>query len=297
MLSKFSVKKPFTVFVSVILVVLLGVISFTKMTTDLLPSMDLPYVVVMTTYPGASPEKVELAVTKPLEQSLATTSGVKNINSISSENSSIIILEFEQSVNMDSILIEMNSYIDLAQAQFDDDVQSPMVMKMNPDMLPIMVASIDVNGLDTKEVTKIVNETVIPAFEKIDGVASVNSTGLVEEKIKIQLNQEKIDSINNKVLASVDEKLAEGKAQLDDAKNQLESGKNQLETQGKEQTAQLAEASAALESGKTQLIEAINSLLLAQNDLENQKADIEQKKNLLDKFLEAQQGVGIEISE
>ena len=93
----------------------------------------------------------------------------------------------------------------------------------------------------------IVNETVIPAFEKIDGVASVNSTGLVEEKIKIQLNQEKIDSINNKVLASVDEKLAEGKAQLDDAKNQLESGKNQLETQGKEQTAQLAEASAALE--------------------------------------------------
>lgn len=297
MLSKFSVKKPFTVFVSVILVVLLGAISFTKMTTDLLPSMDLPYVVVMTTYPGASPEKVELAVTKPLEQSLATTSGIKNINSISSENSSVIILEFEQSVNMDSILIEMNSYIDLAQAQFDDDVQSPMVMKMNPDMLPIMVASIDVNGLDTKEVTKIVNETVIPAFEKIDGVASVNSTGLVEEKIKIQLNQEKIDSINNKVLASVDEKLAEGKAQLDDAKNQLESGKNKLETQGKEQTAQLAEASATLESGKTQLIEAINSLLLAQNDLENQKADIEQKKNLLDKFLEAQQGVGIEISE
>ena len=199
MLSKFSVKKPFTVFVSVILVVLLGVISFTKMTTDLLPSMDLPYVVVMTTYPGASPEKVELAVTKPLEQSLATTSGVKNINSISSENSSIIILEFEQSVNMDSILIEMNSYIDLAQAQFDDDVQSPMVMKMNPDMLPIMVASIDVNGLDTKEVTKIVNETVIPAFEKIDGVASVNSTGLVEEKIKIQLNQEKIDIIGLKI--------------------------------------------------------------------------------------------------
>ena len=297
MLSKFSVKKPFTVFVSVILVVLLGVISFTKMTTDLLPSMDLPYVVVMTTYPGASPEKVELAVTKPLEQSLATTSGVKNINSISSENSSVIILEFEQSVNMDSILIEMNSYIDLAQAQFDDDVQSPMVMKMNPDMLPIMVASIDVNGLDTKEVTKVVNETVIPAFEKIDGVASVNSTGLVEEKIKVQLNQEKIDSINNKVLASIDKKLAEGKAQLDDAKNQLESGKNQLQTQGKEQTAQLAEASSALESGKTQLIEAINSLLLAQNDLENQKADIEQKKNLLDKFLEVQQGVGIEISE
>ncbi len=94
MLSKFSVRKPFTVFVSVILVILLGIISFTKMTTDLLPSIDLPYVMVMTTYPGASPEKVELTVTKPLEQTLATTSGVKSINSISSENSSLIILEF-----------------------------------------------------------------------------------------------------------------------------------------------------------------------------------------------------------
>lgn len=171
MLSKFSVRKPFTVFVSVILVILLGIISFTKMTTDLLPSIDLPYVMVMTTYPGASPEKVELTVTKPLEQTLATTSGVKSINSISSENSSLIILEFEQSINMDSVLIEMSSYIDLVQAQLADEVQTPMLMKMNPDMLPIMVASIDINSMDTKEITKVVNETVIPAFEKIEGVA------------------------------------------------------------------------------------------------------------------------------
>ena len=225
MLSKFSVRKPFTVFVSVILVILLGIISFTKMTTDLLPSIDLPYVMVMTTYPGASPEKVELTVTKPLEQTLATTSGVKSINSISSENSSLIILEFEQSINMDSVLIEMSSYIDLVQAQLADEVQTPMLMKMNPDMLPIMVASIDINSMDTKEITKVVNETVIPAFEKIEGVASVSATGLVEEKLKIQLNQDKIDEINNKVLASIDSGLAEGKAKLDDAKNQLATGK------------------------------------------------------------------------
>lgn len=297
MISRFSVKKPFTVFVSVILVILLGIISFTKMSTDLLPSMDLPYVVVMTTYPGASPEKVELTVTKPLEQVLATTSGIKNINSVSSENSSVIILEFEQSVNMDSILIEMNSYIDLAQAQFDDAVQTPMVMKMNPDMLPIMIASIDVDGLNSKEVTKTVNEIVIPAFEKIDGVASVSSTGLVEEKIQIQLNQQKIDEINNKVLASIDEKLAEGKSKLDDAKNELEEGKNQLEAQGKEKTNQLAEASAAIDEGKTKLIEGINTLSLAENDLKNQKADLEEKKNLLDKFLEGQQNIGIGITD
>ena len=297
MLSKFSVKKPFTVFVSVILVILLGIISFTKMTTDLLPSMDLPYVIVMTTYPGASPEKVELTVTKPLEQSLATTSGIKNIDSISSENSSLIILEFEQSVNMDSVLIEMSSYIDLVEAQFEDKVQTPMIMKMNPDMLPIMVASVDVNELDTKEVTKIVNETVIPAFQKIEGVASVSATGLVEEKLKIQLNQDRIDEINNKVLASVDKGLAEVKSQLDDAKNQLNTGKSQLEAQGKEQAAKLADATSAIGAGKTQLLEGINSLLLAHKDLEKQKSDIETKKSLLEKFLEKQQEIGFDITE
>ena len=88
-MPKFSVKKPMTIFVAVVLVCILGFISFTSMTTDLLPKMDLPYVMVLTTYPGASPEKIEQTVTKPLEQTLATTSGVKSITSSSNENSSM----------------------------------------------------------------------------------------------------------------------------------------------------------------------------------------------------------------
>ena len=96
MLSKFSVKRPLTVIVGVILTFILGIVSFTGMTTDLLPSIDLPYVAVITTYPGASPEKVELTVTKPIEQALSTTANIKNVNSVSSENSSMILLEFEQ---------------------------------------------------------------------------------------------------------------------------------------------------------------------------------------------------------
>lgn len=297
MLSKFSVKKPFTVFVSVILVILLGVISFTKMTTDLLPSIDLPYVIVMTTYPGASPEKVELAVTKPLEQALSTTSGIKNVNSVSSENSSMIILEFEQSINMDSVLIEISSYIDLVKAQLSDEIGAPMVMKMNPDMLPIMVASVDVNGMDIKEVTKLVNESIIPEFERIEGVASVSATGLIEEQLKVQLKQDKIDEINNKVLAVVDSELANGKSQLDDAKSQLESGKNQLATQGQAQSASLAEAGAAIESGKVQIQEGLNSLTIVRKDLHDKKSQLETTKGLYDKFLEKQEEAGIEITE
>ena len=147
-MTKYSVKKPFTVLVGVVLAIVLGVVSFLELNTDLLPAMDLPYVVVYTVYPGASPERVETAVTQPLEQAVATTSGLENISSISSENLSLIIMEFSGSTNMDSAMIELSSNIDMVSGYLDDMVQSPTLMKINPDMLPVQMLSFDVDGLD-----------------------------------------------------------------------------------------------------------------------------------------------------
>lgn len=195
MLPQFSVRKPYTVLVAVVLVLVLGVISFTGMTTDLLPAMELPYVVVMTTYPGASPEKIETTVTKPLEAVLGTTGGIKNVSSVSSENASIVILEFEQGTNMDSAMIELSSNVDLVSGQMDDAVGTPMLMKISPDMLPVMVASVDMDGMDVKEISAFADETVMPAFERIDGVASVDATGLVEQQVTVTLDQAKIDAL------------------------------------------------------------------------------------------------------
>ena len=208
MFSKFSVKKPMTVIVAVLLVIILGVISFTSITTDMLPSMDLPYVAVITTYPGASPEKVEQAVTKPLEQTLSTTGGVEAVTSVSSENMSMVILQFTQGTNMDSAMIEMSGSVDRVKAMLDDAVGTPTLMKINPDMLPVMVASVDIDGKTAYETSRVVQDTVIPALERVEGVASVTATGLVEEKLQITLNQEKIDALNKKILASIDESLA-----------------------------------------------------------------------------------------
>ena len=120
MLPKFSVKKPFTVFVSVIMVLILGFVSFTKMTPDFLPSIDLPYVIAMTTYAGSSPQKIETAVTKPIEQAVSTTNGIKNISSISNENYSLIILEFNQDTNMDTAMLDLNGKIDLIKDSLED---------------------------------------------------------------------------------------------------------------------------------------------------------------------------------
>ena len=148
MLSKFSVRRPYTVVVAVIMVLILGAISFINLQTDLLPSIDLPYILIATSYPGASPEEVEMVVTKPIEQAVATVSNIKNVSSISRENSSVVILEFNNDVNLDSATIEINSMLDLVTPAWPDSVGSPMVMRLNPDMLPIMVASVDVEDMD-----------------------------------------------------------------------------------------------------------------------------------------------------
>ncbi|MBO5282752.1 MAG: efflux RND transporter permease subunit, partial [Lachnospiraceae bacterium] len=138
MISKFSVKKPYTVLVGVVLVIVLGIVSFTRMTTDLLPNISLPYVIVMTTYVGASPETVETVVTKPVEASMATVGNIESISSVSSENYSMVILEFSQSADMNAVSLEIRENLDQIKSYWDDSVGSPIIMKLNPDMLPVM---------------------------------------------------------------------------------------------------------------------------------------------------------------
>lgn len=165
------------------MVLILGTISFINLETDLLPSMDLPYLVIMTTYPGASPEEVELVVTRPIEQVVATTSNIKDINSISSENSSLVIMEFNNNVNMDSVIIEINSNLDLIKGAWNDSIGNPMIIRINPDMLPVMISAVDMKDVDIAQVSRIAEEQIIPELESVEGVASVTGgVGLLEEK-------------------------------------------------------------------------------------------------------------------
>lgn len=283
MFSKFSIKRPFTIFVAVVLVIVLGVISFTKMPTDLLPSMDLPYVAVVTTYPGANPEKVELSVTRPLEQTLSTTSGIENVTSTSSENMSLVLLQFVQGTNMDSAMIELSGKLDLVKGQLDDAVSSPSLMKINPDMLPLFVASVDMDGSGITDTSSFTEEEIIPALERIDGVASITATGLIENQLRITLNQKKIDALNDKVLASVDSRLAEGKEQLQQARAELEANKALL-ADGK--LDELAQAGIAIADGKAQLQSAIQQITQAQAELPGQLDQLRQAKELIDRFSE-----------
>ena len=275
MISNYSVKKPFTVFVAVILIIILGVISFTSMTTDLLPKMDLPYAIIMTTYVGASPEKVETVVTKPLEQTMSTLSNISNISSISSENSSVVILEFSNDINMDSALIEINSKLDLIKATWNDDmIGSPIVSKINPNMMPIMLTAVDMQSMDSGEISEFVSNKIVPELERIDGVASVSAVGLLEEQIKINLNQNKINDVNKKILDSVNDKLSKTQAELNSAKNKLDEGKEALKKQSNEQTSKLIDGLSAIKAGRSKIETAKSEIETKEKGLEFTKTTL-----------------------
>lgn len=280
-MSKYCVKKPYTVVVAVVMVIVLGVISFMNMVTDLLPAMELPYVVVVTTMPGASPEQVESQITAPLEAGLGTVNGVTNVTSTSSENVSTVVLEFDGGTNMDSAMVNLSTAVDQVRGALPDTAGNPMLLQISPDMLPVMIAAVDMEGIDVYQLTDFASETVIPAFERQAGVASVSGTGLVEKSVEIRLNEEKIEAINTKVLASVDEELADAKAELDDAKKkvedgraELESGKAELENKQGDTAAELANASAQLDSAIAQA----QALASQQTALEASKAALEAEK-------------------
>ena len=198
-LAKFSVNRAITIFMAVIVVIMFGVVSYTNLTTDLFPNMNIPYSVVMTTYPGASPTEVEDVVTNPLEDALATTTNVKELTSMSQENFSLVILEFNSDTNMDSAIIEMRETLDMTTSNMPDMVGSPMIIKLNPDMMPIMQLSVSKGDLDQRLLTEYVYDDVVPQLEKVPGVASVSVSGAYESEIQVVIDQVGIDAANDQI--------------------------------------------------------------------------------------------------
>jgi len=251
-MSKFSVKRPFTVLVAVVMLIVLGIVSFMKLTTDLLPTISIPYVMVITTYPGASPERVESDVTQVLESALGTVNGVENVSSVSYENYSMVTLEFADDTNMDSAMVKLSTQVN--QIELPENVGTPSLMEISPDLMATMYLAVDYDGGDIYSLTDFVDETIIPHMERQNGVASVTATGMVEESVEIRLDKAKVDKLNAKVLGIATDKLDEAQEELDDARaelndaeSELESGKNKLQDEQGKTTEELAKYSKQLD--------------------------------------------------
>lgn len=307
MISKFSVKKPYTVVVGIVLVIILGVVSFSKMTVDLLPSMNLPYAVVMTSYPGASPEEVEEIVTKPVEQTVATVSNIKNYMSMSSENVSTVMMEFEQTANMDSVTIELRESLDQISGFWPNEVTNPMIVKLNPDMMPVLVTAVSAKGHSAAEASKVIEDEVIPEVESVEGVASVIATGSIEETVEITLNEDKVDAVSDDIKEEMQKQLDDAKSALNKAKAQVKKGESALES-GKKKAAsgmkkaeeqvsvkseelkqaqlEIAQKQAELNVSETQLNQSLATLTQSKQVAQAQLVQLEQAKENYEKLKE-----------
>ena len=228
-MEKYSVKKPFTVLVSVLIVFLMGFVSVTNLRTDLLPEISTPYLMVVTVYPGASPEKVEQEVSQVLESALGTVAGVSSITSTSAENYSIVQLGFAADTDMNSALVKVSNTLDQNADSLPDICLTPSILELSMDMSSLMTVAVGREGSDIFELTKFMQESIIPELERQEGVSSISTTGLVSEYVQVQLNENKIDALNTLLLEQVDTQLALAKEQLDAAAQQLADGKAQLQ--------------------------------------------------------------------
>ena len=224
-MPKFSVKKPLTVFVAVLAILVLGVVAYLKMTPDLMPNMDFPYVILVTTDPGASPETVEADITKPLEQSMATLDRIKNVTSSSMDSVSMVVLEFEDGVNMDTVSVDIQQKINQLKGSWSDTVGDPYVLKMNPSMLPVQVAALSYDGKDITELSDFVTDTLSPKLEGITGVASVTVSGAVQHQLHVILSQKKLDDLSRRLSDAIAKQLDDAAGQLASARGQVNSAK------------------------------------------------------------------------
>ena len=301
-MSKLSVKKPFTVLVLVAALIMVGAVSLSKMQMDLLPEISLPYILVITTYPGASPEKVESTIAEPMESALGTISGIENVYSMSYENYCMVQLEFADGTDMDSVLVKVSTALDTVKSSLPDECGIPSIMELSTDMMASQYLAVGYEGKDMDELSKFVQNNVIPEIERQNGVANVDSMGMIEKTVQVELNQDKVDILNAKIQGKAQDALDEAAEKFDDAKEQLEDSEKQLE-EGKQQLydsqkelnnakQELIDGQKELDDGRQELADAQKELDDAKQKLEDGKTELEDKsKETYEKLAEASEGL------
>ena len=202
-MEKFSVKKPFTILVAVIMVLLLGFVSITSLQTNLLPDISTPYLMVVTVYPGASPERVESEVSDVMENALGTVSGVENITATSAENYSLLLMKFAEGTDMNSAMVKTSNKVDQTASSLPSTCLTPSIIEYSLNMNAFMTVAVSREGSDVYDLSDFVNNTLSPYVGRTSGVSSVSANGLIEKMVQVQLSQSKIDVINEKLLETI----------------------------------------------------------------------------------------------
>lgn len=193
-LSKFSVKRPVTITMLVLVVIILGAISLAELPIDLFPEIEVPVAIVTSSFPGAGPQEVENLVTKPLEGAIATVGNIEELSSISSEGSSTIIAQFGFGIDMKRATLEMRERVDLIKGALPDEAGDPIVIQIDPNALPIYQLALSTDG-DLSGLQSLAEDTISQRFERIDGVASVDILGGFQNEVEIAINPNELSNL------------------------------------------------------------------------------------------------------
>lgn len=192
-MSKYSVKKPVTILMCIMIVIVLGIYSLTKQSLGLFPEMNLPYVVVVTPYVGASAEEVTEKVTSVVESQVTSMNNFSSVQSTSSSNYSVVIVEFNDGTNMDTVMIDLRTKLD--NIEFPEGTTKPTILKVSPDMLPVMTVSVSMENdeIDPEQsfikTTQFVENELITRLNRVEGVAEVSMSGASSIVVEVNLDQ------------------------------------------------------------------------------------------------------------
>ena len=300
-MEKFSVKKPFTVLVAVIMVLMLGFVSISNMQTNLLPDVNTPFLMVVTVYPGASPERVESEVSDVMQNALGTVAGVESVTATSAENYSLLLMQFSDDTDMNSAMVKVSNKVDQTTASLPSSCLTPSIIEYSLNMNAFMTAAVSREGSDVYDLSEFVSDTLVPYVERKGGVSSVSTNGLIEKMVQVQLSQEKIDAINEKLLEVIDVQLADARKQLESAEAQIEAGRKEYNRQFKnysntvsdtmmqEMSGQVGDAIEVVRKQAQALLDSVNQLIAVVQEPEIQQALIDVRDGLqrvMDKFNE-----------
>ena len=300
-MEKFSVKKPFTVLVAVIMVLMLGFVSISNMQTNLLPDVNTPFLMVVTVYPGASPERVESEVSDVMQNALGTVAGVEKVTATSAENYSLLLMQFSDDTDMNSAMVKVSNKVDQTTASLPSSCLTPSIIEYSLNMNAFMTVAVSREGSDVYDLSEFVSDTLVPYVERKGGVSSVSTNGLIEKMVQVQLSQEKIDAINEKLLEVIDVQLADARKQLESAEAQIEAGRKEYNRQFKnysntvsdtmmqEMSGQVGDAIEVVRKQAQALLDSVNQLIAVVQEPEIQQALIDVRDGLqriMDKFNE-----------
>ena len=300
-MEKFSVKKPFTVLVAVIMVLMLGFVSISNMQTNLLPDVNTPFLMVVTVYPGASPERVESEVSDVMQNALGTVAGVEKVTATSAENYSLLLMQFSDDTDMNSAMVKVSNKVDQTTASLPSSCLTPSIIEYSLNMNAFMTVAVSREGSDVYDLSEFVSDTLVPYVERKGGVSSVSTNGLIEKMVQVQLSQEKIDAINEKLLEVIDVQLADARKQLESAEAQIEAGRKEYNRQFKnysntvsdtmmqEMSGQVGNAIEVVRKQAQALLDSVNQLIAVVQEPEIQQALIDVRDGLqrvMDKFNE-----------